>query len=737
MTYTLFTQILTEVCQIFRQDRSARRGRGRAGLVALASWLLLICYALPVSSQAQGNGTLRLTTVGLENPGQTGQSEVPVSFGQVFAPGDLPAGRGLLAQTADGKELPLQVDVKARHPDGSVRHAILSTIFPVLPAGRTEVVNLLAQPATATAAATAGAAANRVHEPGALLAGDFDAVVRIMLEGQVYTAAARPALEKRRYRSWLAGALVSEWLINAPLLDPQGRPHPHLQVRYGIRDYADGRGTRVDVTLENDWAYEPAPRNYTYDVLIDIAGQNVYSKLALTHYHHSRWRKVFWRGSAPQVNVRSDSAYLIAARAVPNYDRHTFISEWTLRDMGVAWHGPRTEPMATGLANPGMPTTGGRPDIGLMPAWAVTWLLSMDRRARDATLGTAELAGSWSIHYRDQKTDRPVSIENYPYMTLLGHPSDTINPKTRKSEAFPECRDCVNPNVADSAHMPAFNYLPYLLTGDYYQLEELQFWAMWCVFKTNPGYRGNVQGLIYRAQVRDQAWSLRALGEAAYITPDDDPLKAQFQRIVENNLQWYNANYSNNPEANRLGINVNNAIEYNNQLGIAPWMDDFFTSAAGRLTELGFERALPLLRYKARFPVSRMTSENFCWIFGAAYSMNVRAAVNAPLYTDLGQAYLPTLRASYGQQAETIAALSCGSTAMASALKLRNGEMTGYAAETTGFPSNMQPALAYAVDSGIQGAAQAWDVFSRRAVKPDYGRGPQFAIVPRAVRKSD
>ncbi len=723
-------RILTSFCQIFRQRLTVQALRSRVRPLTRGCAVLLACYAACTASMAQPGPATGLTTVRLENLGQTAQSTVPVTFGQVFAAGDLPTGSRLLARTEDGQDVPLQVDIKARHPDGSVRHALLSTILPVLAAGKTQTLSLQAGP-PATGAAPAR------HTPSTLLAGDFDAVVRIMLDDQVYTAAARPALANGRYRSWIDGPLVSEWLVNAPLLDPHGKAHPHLQVRYAIRDYADGRGTRVDVTLENDWAYEPAPRNYTYDVLIDIAGQNVYSKMALTQYHHTRWRKVFWRGPAPQINVRSDTTYLMTSRAVPNYDRRTFISEWTLRDMGVAWHGPRTEPMATGLANPGMPTTGGRPDIGLIPAWGASWLLSMDRRARDAALGTADLAGSWSIHYRDQKTDRPISIENYPYMTLLGHASDAINPKTKKSEAFPDCIDCSNPNVADSAHMPAFNYLPYLLTGDYYQLEELQFWTMWSVFKTNPGYRGNLQGLIHRAQVRDQAWSLRNIAEAAYITPDDDVLKPQLLRLVENNLQWYNANYTNNASANRLGINVDNAIEYNNKLGIAPWMDDFFTSAVGRMAELGFERAMPLLRYKASFPIARMTRDNYCWIFGAAYSINVRATPEGPLYTDLGQAYLPSLRATYGEQAEAISRTPCAGTAMAMALKLRNGEMTGYSAETTGFPANMQPALAYSVDSGSDGAQQAWEVFSRRSVKPDYGLGPQFSIVPRAPKKPD
>jgi hypothetical protein len=57
--------------------------------------------------------------------------------------------------------------------------------------------------------------------------------------------------------------------------------------------------------------------------------------------------------------------------------------------------------------------------------------------------------------------------------------------------------------------------------------------------------------------------------------------------------------------------------------------------------------------------------------------------------------------------------------------------MTGYASSTAGYPSNMQPALAYAVDAGLPNAAAGWAVFMSRSVKPNYGESPQFAIVPR------
>lgn len=708
-------------CQLFRQTVSDRRIHGRRLTVACMAMLLMQCLpaqTLPAKSNAA------ITEVAIESTASVNQTLVPVSFGQAFADGDLAAGTTLTAHTREGTTLPLQVDIKATHPDGSVRHAIVSTILPTLPSGKTETILLTQSPSKAPAAEHAISAER-------LLASGFEAEVRILLDGKIYTADARPSLASGNATTWLTGPIVSEWLMTVPLRNAQGVAHPHLHVRYAIRDYASGHATRIDVSVENDWAYQPAPQNFTYDVLIDIAGKNVYAQNALTHYHHARWRKTFWWQQQPQINIRENSAYLIASKAVPNYDQSVKISEQTLRGIAADWHGSKTEPMGPGIAANEMPTTGGRPDIGLIPGWGVSYLLSMDRRARDVTLGTADLAGSWSIHYRDAKTDRPVSLENYPYMTLLGTPSDTINPQTKKSEIFPPCHPCNNPNIADAAHAPAFNYLPYLLTGDYYQLEELQFWAMWNSFRSNPGYRGNVLGLVHRAQVRDQAWSLRNIADAAYLTPDHDKLKAPLLHLVENNLRWYNTAYSNNPAANTLGINVDNAIEYNNGLGIAPWMDDFFTAVVGHMVEQGFSNAQPLLRYKAKFPVSRMTQPNFCWIFGAIYSINVRPTPNAPLFSHIEQTYVPSLQANYPAQASRLAELSCGSQAMADELKLHVGEMTGYSPVVTGFPANMQPALAYSVDSGVAGASKAWAIFKQRAQQPDYGNGPQFAIVPR------
>jgi hypothetical protein len=659
-----------------------------------------------------------ITDVRIANTSAVAQPNLPVTFGQVFAVGHLLPTDSLVGRFDNGTTIPLQLDIKATHPDGSVRHAVVSGMVPNMAANEARTLSLMKS--NAPRATGMG--------PKTLLLNGFSASVSATINGVRYRVSPDDLIKTgAAYQTWLSGDVANEWHVSAPLTSDAGVAHPHLTARFAIRWYNAIKKARVDVTIENAWAYEPNPQNVTYDAEVMVRGAVVYSKPALTHFHHSRWRKLFWwGGDASQAYVKHNSAYLIASRALPNFDLNAKQSEAGLAALANRFSGKVTEPMNIGVANPYMPEVGGRDDIGLLPGWAASYLVSMDKRAKDATLGTADLAGSWSAHYRDKNTDRPVSLIDYPYMTILGRSSDTLNTTTRKYEAFPNCGGtCTTPYTHDSSHQASFAYLPYLVTGDYYYLEELQFWAMWNVFSSNPGYRNNIEGLLYRDQVRGQAWSLRTLAEAAYITPDGDRLKEHFNRVLTSNLDWYSKNYLNGGAGtNTLGIITNGpAIIYNNNLGMAPWQDDFFTMALGHTAELGFTKATELMKWKASYPIERMIGTGACWVGASMYSMNVRATDGGPLFATIGQAFQAT-NADYAK-------FACGSAEMASLLGLKVGEMQGYATSAMGYPSNLQPALAMAADIGGSRGAAAWAKFAVRTYKPDYSAAPQFAIVPR------
>jgi hypothetical protein len=680
------------------------------------------------------------------------QNNVPITVGQVFGKGDVRAGQSIRASW-NGVPVPLQSDIKATHDDGSLRHAVLTAVLPKLTAGEAAVLQLAATPAPAAAG---------YPRPDALLASGFHAVVNLNIGGATYSADAARLLASKPYKTWLSGPLVNEWQVAAPLT-ANGVPHPQLSARFAIRSYAPAAGSgtgplRVDVTLENSWAYEPDPKNITYDVEILLNGREVYRQQALTHFHHARWRKVFWIGAEPRVDVKYDIAYLLGTGALPNYDRSVVPSETGLAKLKAEWDAADSRPMSMPLVNKTMPAPGGRPDIGLQHAWAALYLISMDSRARQVTLGLGDLAGSWPVHYRDKNTDQAVSIVDYPYIRDFRIGSDSINPVTKRSEDMPRCppadkASCATPYTPDTAHQPSFSYLPYLLTGDTYHLEELLFWANWNLVSMNPYYRAFGKGLVYDNQVRGQAWDMRTLGHAAYITPDAHPMKAYFRQILTDNLNYY-ASFAGGA-GNELGFidgHLGYALGYDGptgpKTGIAPWMDDFFTSTMGHLHEMGFAGAGPILKWKARFPIGRMMAEGYCWIDGSIYALMVRPAPTMPYFDSFAKAYQATMRNKDGTPMVNSTGARyldqpCGSQRQADWRTQWDednrtqrppwlaGEMTGYAASPEGFPAHMQPALAVAAATGLPDAREAWNRFVKRPVKPDYSEHPQFAIVPR------
>ena len=67
-------------------------------------------------------------------------------------------------------------------------------------------------------------------------------------------------------------------------------------------------------------------------------------------------------------------------------------------------------------------------------------------------------------------SDLPLNLETQPGIALLSGQS---------SPALPVVRNIANPWTPDVSHQASFAYIPYLITGDLYYLEETVFWASW------------------------------------------------------------------------------------------------------------------------------------------------------------------------------------------------------------------------------------------------------------------
>jgi len=530
-----------------------------------------------------------------------------------------------------------------------------------------------------------------------------------------------------------------------------------------VRAYSNGTpGTvgrvRTDIIIENSDAFAPQTQpQYTATL---TSGTASYTSPALTQYTATRWHKVlWWNNDEPQVYLQQDTQYIQNSKAVSRY------MPLTPDEKFLAGLRQSCAPLDHCDQSSRMEATGAQAAIGPLPRWTSVYIIDPDVRAYNWMLANTDALGTYGIHYRDQATGWPISIRKHPYVTIINWAGasrvsmqDSAKGISYKADLLPNCvnnavvTSCStswystgNPHIWDNAHQPAESYVPYMVTGDYYYMSELAFGASQNEIWSNEAYRGYSKGLIdgSHIQVRGKAWVLRNMANAAWLLPDNYPLKAEFNDSVNNSLADWNAKYTNNPDANPLGVTNDSAIysvNSGNKNGVAPWQHNFLTWSADHAAELGFAGAAEFRNWLAKFEIGLMTDwqndpmRGYCWLQAAAYKIQVRDAFGN---------WLPSFSAVYAANWPRLVGLACNSPVMVAELKVlrkkptKVGEMSGYPYSATGFPANLQVGLAAATDSGLPKSNDAWTVFGSRSVKPKgrraYNNYPNFAVIPRSL----
>ena len=607
-------------------------GLRKSILAALA--ILAMLLSSPAGTVA-GGASVTLSPM----PAEAAAGPAPVTFGVVFGPGDIAKGKAIVVRMA-GQEVAAQVDVKRHYDDGSARFAIVSLMLPKLDVNT--VVECQAGDAKADAAP---ANAKSDDAAKALLATNFDAVVTLTFpDGKSVSASARKMLEAAgdKAEKWLVGPVVTEWLLMGPPADAQGKADPDLNVQFQVRSYDNAKAVRVSVVVENcsdTWA-----GNIGYDVDIMLGqpakdGQAALTKKGVDHERASRWRKVLWWPAEPaQVHVAHDLAQLTATKALPNYDTTIKIPEKDLAGLASGWAKCQGDLMGNGFLMKYGPSTGGRGEIGPYPSWTVQYLLSMDERAKRAVLGNADLAGSWPMHVRAAKTGHIMTIDDRPKFWYDGRGQD--KPKWQPDRKPIEGKGLeLTPDV--TAHVGSYAYVPYLVTGDYYYLEEAYFWANAALLSTNPDLgRSQAKGLVLDSQTRGVAWALRNLADAAFIAPDDSMEAKYFEEKVRNNIATLTHIMYGPPERNSMGFwgsegNVDTYREHNpanpNWIFIAPWQNSFVTWGLNHLVELGYADAAKPRDFQLRWQIGLFTHPGeFDPVRGAVYHLVIGEQEKAP-----------------------------------------------------------------------------------------------------------
>ncbi|MBK9324128.1 MAG: hypothetical protein IPM97_14480 [Bdellovibrionaceae bacterium] len=647
-----------------------------------------------------------ITNIQVTNLDSTTKSKVKFTFAMPFKQGDVPSNYSVTLVPI----IPLQVDKKATHSDGSLRHAIFTGEVD-LAAGETK---------TFAVQAAQVAASTQTVQLQDLINSGYDFNINLNIGGTSYSLSAKALLQSGAAKLWLSGPLVSEWIIGSDFLNG-ATAHPSLAGYFHVRAYYD-MNVRTDVVVENGWFERQKSASANKDISYTVTAGS-YSA-ALNHYVGARWHKQFWNAQNPNVYVKLGKNYLQGNRFFPRY------KNMTANVASISAAAQTFTPMKGGDFGASSCDMGGTGDniwIGPLPIWDSFYAVSTDVKAFNYMLAQNDSAGVFGclgryinsgvcVHMRDKTTGLPASIDTYPNASA-GDPAVDKIPDPQTS----------NPFIKDTAHQPLVGYSPYLVTGDYYQMEEMVFWNGYNLLEPSPGSRKQSQGLWSTDSVRAMGWSYRSLGYAAYILPDAHPLKAYFKAKLLNNLARDKA-YADANASNPFGTLF--MSEGNTQY--RSFFDDFFTWSIGNVADLGFSEAIPILAYKSRFPIGRMGGANggdngYCFQAAPAYTHPV-GPTNSTLYTSWAQVYNAAV-----PNCPITATRPCGSAAMSSCLGIGSDpySMTAAGTNTAYYYAEMQPALAVSVQYGYGTITDHWFRFTGAKTLPTYENDPRFGVIPR------
>ena len=547
------------------------------------------------------------------------------TFGVVLPRGDAVGGLQV------GK-LTTQTDVKSRWDDGSIKSAIVSANVPE--DGHYAI--LAAEASQAAPFVPSGASFPPI-------------IVELTLHDGPIPGLYRAVFSPGSQDKWLSGPLLSEArFLSQPTLQSTQTISPSLRVIFDVRSYLGG-GHRVDVAVENSIDH-PDANAFTYDVVIKVGGAIKFQKTDVLHRYLARWRQVVTTTGVSLSQVTPDFASFIRARALPNYMRSVdnvaraiTAGADQLPDVLL----PEFEILQVGHLTRPMNAHSGRPEIAPYPNWAAQAIVHRQRGQLDYVLKHGELSGSWGVHIKKGNGDL-ISIDERPNFWLDNRATVVGNGPLnglRGSAGFNvEVGDGTSGTAGDIAHQPSLAYVPYLITGDRYFLDEVMHWANFVLIGTyqdadqnlrgggyidanrTPRYpEGGSRGLIVFNEVRGIGWGLRNLVDAAFILPDGDLVvdpfrgdqlkkyKAYFTNKVTNNLIWlddYARTFNSGPVMamfpNRRPEDTEGAwMPY---AWIALWEQRYVGWAVDHARLLGFTGGVDFLTRLANFEIKLYTS---------------------------------------------------------------------------------------------------------------------------------
>lgn len=563
-----------------------------------------------------------------------------------------------------------QSDTKQWYEDGSIKHAIISAVIPEIGPNSSVQLQIVNQPVLPTVGLT----------QQDMLASNFDFEATMhatFTNGQIGTASARTMLSQGKFKYWTKGPVSTTILLAdhsaARTTDFGADAHRSVRPMFYVTFWPTL--DKVQVRFVAEICNTIALQDQKYDLVLTgglTNPQQLYQQLAVPHQGMSRWTRQFWLGTpVPNISINHNLGYISRSKLIPNYDLGRIVPEATIASRYATWTSAVKTLYGAGVWERGMPAAGGRQDLGLYPSWTARWLYTGDWRMAEIAIGQAELSGAWPMCLREGDPTATRTFDEDKKIPGIGR-IVSINQGARPTLWFRQGRltwsesaavdkvTAVGPMVStkwspDVAHHPDISSAQYLLTGDYYFLEQMWFSASYTAMDNNAGAKSTPlgrgptgsEGGMYPWESRGQGWCLRTRIHAASISPDHTPEKKYLETIITKGLELWEglfnvdnpkAKYpaikrfaritlapkmfpSNAGEASPLGQwdhNSQKPVDYVDSYydyskasgGISPWMAHIVVLALGRAEELGYP-ATPLKRYAGQMLTGPATTPGF------------------------------------------------------------------------------------------------------------------------------
>lgn len=517
-----------------------------------------------------------------------------LTFGQVFAPGVVKPTDTLYANDADTAR-PVQMDVLATNPDGSVRFAAITTAYPQIVGGTSLSGTLALGGVSQGAPVNLATLAPKLTVKLAVTNSPFGAFNKTVDLG----AALQAALASGKADFWLHGPLATQVRVDVVVA-------ASLHITADITGYQNGQ-VSADVQFNNDLAMLRNGGTFAYTATVTLNGTSqVFQNINQDQYQDWHTRM----GPRPIVNVQHDVSYLESAGAILPYDLANGVASSTIQSYSAIVQSPGFgKPLAENGITTYMPMTGGRPDIGYSTQFNTVWLVTQNETAANVALAQGDTGGAvpWNMKLANGHWLTPAYAADI-WVDPRGGPSSFTTGLTQQTANTTW--------TPDPSHQPDLAYVPYLMTGERWYLDRLNAQAAFDMTFDWPGARclyvtctaGNNYHVINQGdQVRQQAWSMREIEEAGWIGPSTSFEAPYFAKVAHENWGWFATQTAGltKSDGQTAGWIGGAGWAGGGTFTAAPWQQDFFDGVTILAARMGDTNAPKVLNWEANFMTQR------------------------------------------------------------------------------------------------------------------------------------